>query len=101
MFLTRLDLCRRNQPSLDIEVIVRPLDTLSFAPRRGQRGIIAGELAPVPSRAGPNLGRSGVITPHRRGRLAVPGHREVREVAESAEFFGTFPNGPDRVIGEG
>src|SRR4051812_14718815 len=100
MFFPGGQVRRWDEPTLDIKVIVRPLDALRFSPWARYRLVTLGKLMPVADWTGPDLRRLRVIAPDHDRSFAVFRDCEVREVAERAHFFGAVPDRAMRVVGK-
>src|ERR1051326_9315519 len=77
IFFTRFDLSRRNQPALNAQPFVSPLDTLRLAPTRCHLGIIARQGMPFTDWTGPDFRRRVVAAPDGRHHFAILGDGEM------------------------
>src|SRR6266487_2749633 len=100
IFFAGLYLNGWEKPALNVEAVVRPLKILGFAPLRRLRRVVAGQLAPITDRSGPNLRWRFKVAAFCGREFAIPGNSEGRKITEGVKILRAFPNRSHRIIGE-
>src|SRR5438105_8726672 len=88
------------KPSLNAEVLVRPLEVLSLTPGWNLSRVVGRQLPPVTDRPGPNFGRCFIAASDCGCYFAIFGKSKIRKITESMQAFGALPNCPHGIVGE-
>src|ERR1041385_9167459 len=87
IFFARIKILGVEQPALQIETLILPVNVFGLSPCRFEISVARGDLLPLSEGAGPDLRRCGERLPDERGGFAIGGKRNCGAPAAGGKLL--------------